>query len=164
MKIKTKKHSLLIVLCLLFSSSVFSQTDESHPEFDSVMQAINGWIETLETGDLSRRAELTIDGAIIQRLVQQEDGSFERLPRVRNIDTSASQQSVQIERFWDERVFINERMAVFWASYDFWVNGSFTHCGTDVFDLIKIDGEWKLGSMMYTIEKTGCPPSPLGEL
>lgn len=166
MTIQFTKHrwQFTFALSVFFSSSAFSQTDEAHPEFDSVMTAVNGWIKTLETGDLKRRAELTIDGSIVQRLVQQDDGSFDLRPRVRNIDTSAVQSSVQIERYWGERVLINDTMAVFWASYDFWIDGSFSHCGTDVFDLIKVDGQWKLGNMMYTIQRAGCPPSPLGEL
>lgn len=166
MTIRISKHrwALTLVLSLLFCSTAFPQTDETHPEFDSVMAAVNGWIKTLETGDLIRRAELTIDGAVVHRLVQQDDGSFDLRPRVRNIDTSVVQSSVQIERLWEERVLINDTMAVFWASYDFWIDGSFSHCGTDVFDLIKVDDQWKLGNMMYTIQRTGCPPSPLGEL
>lgn len=157
------KWAIPLVTVLIFSGSAFSQTDESHPEFDLVMATVTDWIRTLETGDLERRVELTIDGSIIQRLIQQDDGSFDLRPRVRSIDTSIVQSSVQVERYWDERVFINEQMAVFWASYDFWVDGSFTHCGTDVFDLIKVDDQWRLGNMMYTIQRIGCPPSPLGE-
>jgi hypothetical protein len=61
-------------------------------------------------------------------------------------------------------VLVNDLMAVFWAPYDFYIDGEFSHCGVDVFDLIKLDGQWKLANSMYTVISSGCPKSPLGEL
>jgi len=155
------RSAFLFTLGFAISHSANSQTDH---ELNAVMSVVNDWIETLETGDLSRRAELTIDGATIQRVVEQDDGSFELSMRVRHIDTTAVQNSVQIERYWDEQVLISDRIAVFWAPYDFWIDGEFSHCGTDVFDLVKSENEWKLSSMMYTIQRSDCPESPLGDL
>jgi hypothetical protein len=53
---------------------------------------------------------------------------------------------------------------VFWAPYDFYIDGEFSHCGVDVFDLIQLEGQWKLANSMYTVIRNDCPKSPLGEL
>ena len=155
---------LLLILTTFISSAAFAQTNDNHPEYDTVMSVVDGWIGTLRTGDLDLRAKLTIDGALTQQLVEQDDGSFKLESRTRNNSSRQTNPNVMIERYWDHKLLIEDKLAVFWAPYDFWVNGEFTHCGTDVFDLIKIDGEWKLGNMMYTIQRTNCLPSPLGEL
>ena len=47
--------------------------------------------------------------------------------------------------------------------YDFWIDGKFSHCGIDAFDLIKTEEGWKLAGGVYTIESK-CEPSPLGPL
>jgi serine/threonine protein kinase len=47
--------------------------------------------------------------------------------------------------------------------YDFWRDGSYSHCGVDAFDLIKVDGQWRIAGGMYTVE-AACEPSPLGPL
>ena len=47
---------------------------------------------------------------------------------------------------------------------DFWVDGKFSHCGIDIFDLVKTAEGWKISGLTYTVERTGCAPSPLGPL
>jgi hypothetical protein len=160
----TPKKSLTLIVILSLAGPALGQTNENHPEYSSVMAVILDWTTTMETGDLAGRKELTIDGAMIQRLVQQEDGSFQLNSQVRDIDPTQTNLNIMVERYWNQKLLIEEQLAVFMASYDFWINGEFSHCGTDVFDLVKIDSDWKLGNMMYTIQRTDCPPSPLGEL
>jgi hypothetical protein len=50
------------------------------------------------------------------------------------------------------------------APYDFHIDGKFSHCGTDVFTLVRAKGEWRIVSIVYTVQRTGCAPSPLGPI
>ena len=47
---------------------------------------------------------------------------------------------------------------------DFHLDGKFTHCGTDIFTLVKTADGWKISGGIYTVEPTGCEPSPLGAI
>lgn len=67
-----------------------------------------------------------------------------------------------LERMWDPDVRVRGRVAILWAPYDFWRNGEFSHCGIDVFTLVRADTGWKISSAVYTVEREGCAPSPLG--
>lgn len=60
------------------------------------------------------------------------------------------------ERYWSPKIMIHRDMAVVWAPYSFDVDGKRSHCGIDVFDLIRIDGEWKVANAMWTVEPQGC--------
>jgi hypothetical protein len=42
------------------------------------------------------------------------------------------------------------------------LDGGFSHCGIDSFELVRTDGSWKLTGGIYTVEREGCAPSPLG--
>ena len=53
-------------------------------------------------------------------------------------------------------VKVHGNIAMVWAPYDLWVNGAFTHCGVDVFTLIKKSSGWKIASVSYTVEHDGC--------
>ena len=44
------------------------------------------------------------------------------------------------ERYWSPTVLIRESIAVVWAPYEFWQDGKTSHCGVDVFDLVKLEG------------------------
>jgi hypothetical protein len=68
------------------------------------------------------------------------------------------------ERIWNPDVRVHESIAAVWAPYDFWADGKFSHCGIDVFDLIKTsEGEWKIAGGVFTMEAKR-EPSPLGPL
>ena len=67
------------------------------------------------------------------------------------------------ERIWNPEVRINGLIATLIAPYDFWIDGKFSHCGTDTFDFIKTEEGWKIAGGVYTVEST-CAPSPLGPL
>lgn len=68
-----------------------------------------------------------------------------------------------LERIWKPTVLVHGTIAHVWAPYDFHVDGKFSHCGVDSFMLGRVAEEWKIIELAYTVERTGCAPSPLGE-
>jgi len=150
----------IAILGSLSSLQAVAQSNER----ELVLSVIYDWADTLTTNDLERRKQLTIDGSMIQRMRQQPDGSFTLAPSIVNFADMKPSEVAMVERFWDEELIIRDRFASFIAEYDFWIDGVFSHCGTDVFDMIKVDGQWKIGNMKFTIITTGCPDSPLGVL
>ena len=69
-----------------------------------------------------------------------------------------------IERAWDETILIQGSIAIFWAPYDFHVDGEFSHCGVDSFQLIKKGDKWLITNASWTREIEKCQKSPLGPL
>lgn len=128
------------------------------------MQVIYAWAYTLSNGDIETRKLLTIDGSTIQVMTEQENGSYQLRPRQLSHENMSASDAVMVERFWDEQLQINDQIAAYWTEYDFWIDGEFSHCGTDIFNLAKIEGQWKLGNMSYTVQRSNCPDSPLGSL
>ncbi|HYJ29112.1 MAG TPA: nuclear transport factor 2 family protein [Allosphingosinicella sp.] len=60
------------------------------------------------------------------------------------------------ERMHNPRVRIRGTMATIWTPYSFYRNGSFSHCGIDLFDMAKVDGRWRILNISFTIETEGC--------
>ena len=62
-----------------------------------------------------------------------------------------------LERFTSPpTVLIRGRMAQVWGEYEFVRNGKFGHCGVDSFSLFKTAEGWKIVTIVYTTETTGC--------
>lgn len=62
-----------------------------------------------------------------------------------------------LERFTAEpRVLIRGRIAQVWGEYEFLRDGKFNHCGVDSASLLKTAEGWKIASIAYTSETTGC--------
>ena len=80
------------------------------------------------------------------------------------LDSLAKGQQAYRERMWNPEVRVHGPIASVWTPYDFWVNGKFSHCGVDAFDLVNTSEGWKISGGIYTVERTGCAPSPLGPL
>jgi hypothetical protein len=67
-----------------------------------------------------------------------------------------------LERMWNPSVAVYGAIAMVHTPYDFHVNGAFSHCGTDVFTMVKQAGQWRVAQIAYTVQRRGCAPSPLG--
>jgi hypothetical protein len=65
---------------------------------------------------------------------------------------------------WDPTVLIHEHLAVVWTPYDIYVDGEFLHCGVDAFTLLETEAGWRIATIAFTMEPTGCEPSPLGPI
>lgn len=77
---------------------------------------------------------------------------------------ATTKSSAYLERMWNPKVLIRGAIATVWAEYDFHLDGKFTHCGIDSFNLIKSGDTWKIAGILYTVETTGCAASPLDKL
>jgi len=63
-----------------------------------------------------------------------------------------------LERFTRQpSVLINGRIAQVWGEYEFLRDGKFHHCGIDSASLLKTTEGWKIASIVYTSETSGCP-------
>ena len=60
------------------------------------------------------------------------------------------------ERIHDPLVRIDNDLAVVWAPFDFLVDGKVDHCGTDLINLVRVEGKWLIASVADTGSKN-CP-------
>lgn len=51
------------------------------------------------------------------------------------------------ERIHDPLVHVDDNIAVVWAPYVFLLDGKPHHCGTDVFNLARVDGRWLISGV-----------------
>jgi len=61
------------------------------------------------------------------------------------------------ERLVDPHVHVEGDIAMIWSRYEFERNGAFSHCGIDHFDLVRIEGRWRVLNLTWTRQTTGCP-------
>jgi cyanophycinase len=60
------------------------------------------------------------------------------------------------ERFRDPDVRVDGNLAAVWTYYDFFRGESFSHCGIDAFHLGRLNGEWKILQIAYTVRQERC--------
>lgn len=57
------------------------------------------------------------------------------------------------EKIHNPLVRIDNDLAVVWAPFEFLIDGKVDHCGTDLFNLVRIDGKWVIASIADTGRK-----------
>jgi hypothetical protein len=90
-------------------------------------------------------------------------GTPRRQERDAFLEAVATSEGRFEERMWDPVVQVDGPVAMVWTPYDFWMDGQFSHCGVDAFQLIRENDVWKVLAVVYTMEYgEDCEPSPLG--
>ena len=163
-KTEFKTTSKVLGIAILLIASMASNAQQSHPEYASVKLVIDNFFESINTGNGELLASLEVEGAQILNIREGAAGEYEFAARNWFVAENFSSETHLTERYWDEELLISDVLAVFWAPYDFHVDGEFSHCGVDVLNLIKIEGAWKIGHAMWTIQEPDCEASPLGPL
>jgi ketosteroid isomerase-like protein len=60
------------------------------------------------------------------------------------------------EKLLDFKIRIDGDMANAWTPYEFWFNDTFSHCGVNSFQLVKLEGTWKIIYLIDTRRREGC--------
>jgi hypothetical protein len=148
-----KKQFLLLILALGFTS-VNAQTAE-----DSVKATINQFFKGMKTADSTLIKSTMTEGVIFQSMARTKEGKMMvRTENVSDFFTSISKQPVGSldERITFDVVRVDGNLASVWTPYKFYVNEKFMHCGANSFQLVKIDGVWKIQYLIDTRRKQGC--------
>ena len=53
-------------------------------------------------------------------------------------------------------VRVDGDVAMVWGRYGVTVDGKFLHCGTDHFDLVRVDGKWRILNVTWNQTTIGC--------
>lgn len=72
-----------------------------------------------------------------------------------------AKEQVWEEPIWDWAVHVDGRLAQMWTKYAFYLDGEFSHCGTDAFELYKTpDAGWQVTQLVDTSRTEDCwyPP------
>ena len=149
---------------LLLSFLVLPQLSNAQPEKE-VIDVVERFFATMAARDSAGMAALLMPDGVLHAVF---DGPSPRAPRaVTHKDFLSGlnrDKSRILERYWDPHVRVDGSIATMTASYDFHVDGALSHCGTDVFTLLK-DGEaWKISGGVFNMRREGCPESPLGPI
>ena len=146
-------------MILLAASMALAEPPVTTDERVAVMAAVDRVIAAINSNDSKALREIAILEGMNISLRYQPDGSATL--RTKSNDQDAADTTTETRKFteiyWDPTVLIHNGIAMFWAPYSFDIDGKRSHCGVDQFDFIKVDGQWKLASSMWTVEPNGCP-------
>lgn len=151
--------------CLvLFALGVFGNAQGPTPSSEETKAEVKQVIETFFDGfhkqDSTIIKSTVANGIVLQTTGRNQEGktlfrteefseflkSIVGIPETTKFEEKLTSFSIQVDR----------TMANAWVGYEFWLNGEFSHCGINSFQLIDFDGEWKIIYLIDTRGKEGC--------
>ncbi len=147
------------VLLLAFASCVFMSAAPV-PDENGAITTVQRLFDAMATHNASDAKALFTPDAVLTAV--RANGAVSNSTSEEFVAHVGAAKNAWLERMWNPKVLMHGGLAVVWAAYDFHLNGKFSHCGVDSVTLAKISGAWRISGIAYTIETSGCTPSPLG--
>ena len=148
------KHILILLALIGVSFITKAQTAE-----DTVKVTVTRLFEAMKNGDAAELKNCFADSAILQTINKNKEGKIiiqnETVDEF-SISISKLPKGDADERIQFDIVKIDGPLAIVWAPYKFFYKGKFSHCGVDSFQLVKINGEWKIQYLIDTRRKNKC--------
>ena len=147
------------ILILLTASFFFTIICKAQTAEDSVKAVVNQLFAAMKGANASMLRETFADSAVLQTIRRKQDGTFfvqnEKVSDFVDQIGKAKRDSLD-ERISFESIRIDGPLASVWAPYKFYYAGNFSHCGVNSFQLVRINGRWKIQFLIDTRRRQGC--------
>ncbi len=145
---------LILSFLLLIFGSARSQTAR-----DSIKATVNDLFTAMKTSDPAKLAATFDSSAVLQTISRNAAGETVVLgEKVADFAASVGKLAAgdADERVEFDRIMIDGPMATVWAPYKFYYKGKFSHCGVDMFQLVRVSSGWKIVYLIDTRRKDAC--------
>jgi hypothetical protein len=149
-------YKVACFLCLLVLN--FERAVAQNAE-DSVKAVITTLFSAMKSGDAASLQTVFSDSALLQSVARTPEGKIlVRNESIKDFIAFIGKQTAGAadERIEFETVKIEGPLASVWTPYTFYFKGKFSHCGVNSFQLVRINGNWKIQYIIDTRRKEGC--------
>lgn len=148
------KYFLIVLTVIFISNRSMAQSTE-----DSVKAVINTMFTAMKNADGALLKSVFSDSIVFQTIGRSKEGGM--VVKTENASSFADQISKATPGSLDERIVfetirVDGVLAMAWTPYSFYFNGQFSHCGVNSFQLVRLNGAWKIQYIIDTRRKQGC--------
>ena len=147
---------LRIALLLLILASARGEA-QAVSDSTAITGVVSKLFDAMRVRDTTTMRGLFVPNASMQSL-RDSAVTFDRIDGWIAGVARAPQGVVLDERLGPPQVRIDGNLATVWVDYWFYVGPRFSHCGVDAFQLARINGAWKIFSVVDTRRTAGCAP------
>jgi ketosteroid isomerase-like protein len=148
---------LFCVLALCFCGPLcFGQTTAYEA---GIKQTVNAFFDGMRKADTAMIRSTIAKDVVLQSVANKKDGTTALVTE--NIADFIGSIAKPHKELYDERITFNDikidgDLAMVWAPYKFYIGQTFSHCGVDVFQLMKTTQGWKIIYIVDTRRKEKC--------
>jgi hypothetical protein len=149
------KKILTLALFLITSNTIFAQQTETA----AIKQTVNTMFDAMRKGDSTLLKSVFSKDMVLQSVSNDKEGKA--VLSTENAAAFLKAIGTPHAAIYDERIVfdvikIDGDLASVWAPYKFYLGDKFSHCGVDVFQLMKTGDGWKIIYIVDTRRKDNC--------
>jgi len=147
------------------TKQVITSKEQEQAQKKAIIATMNQYIDAINSDNRKLLAKLSKHNAMSYSVREMENGGYTTRERPQSyyLDINREKGPQVKERIWTPTVLVNDQIAILWAPYDYYVEGTFSHCGINAFNFIKENGHWLITNTSWSVQKSNCEVSPLGE-
>jgi ketosteroid isomerase-like protein len=134
--------------------------DPAHVEASrvAVIAAVERFFVAMKERDMEAYAAALVPEATYfpRRITADGPGPVRMKTGAEDIDGMRTGSELLEEWIFEPLVLVRGPLAVLWAPYVFHVDGRFSHCGVNIFQMARVEGTWRMTNASWTIETEGC--------
>ena len=138
----------LVVLVLAAFARVASAQS---PDQRAAIAVADSALAAITRGDAAGLTDLMVPEAVLYP-TRTANGATTLRVRTR-AEQRAAKISGVVERGWKAQALVSGGVAMVWYPYDLYVNGAWSHCGADVFTMVKSGASWRITSVTWSAEQ-----------
>ncbi|MFK8060027.1 MAG: nuclear transport factor 2 family protein [Polaribacter sp.] len=136
---------ITLLIAIIFSVTISAQNDTDEK---AIKKVIETFFDGLHTGDSTVLKNTLHKDIKIQTTFSNKEG--EKVLRTQLKESllkgvaSKKPADVYLEKLLSYTIKIDGNLASVWTPYEFYLNGSFSHCGANSFQLFNNNGKWQI--------------------
>lgn len=152
--LKNTYMRLLLLILTFFNLQTNAQSGS-----EEVIEPINALFDGMRQSDTTLIRSAFAPTALLQTITKTKDGlTSVRTEELNKFISSIAKphEAVYDERITVDMVKVDGDLASVWTPYRFYIGDKFSHCGVNSFQLVRIDGAWKIQYIIDTRRREGC--------
>jgi hypothetical protein len=154
------KIRLLVVTGWCLAAPLAGQSQPQTDERQQVLAVVQQLFDGMRVKDTAKmRATLHPDARLIATGVREGTPFASLVAPTQWFSGVASANASKLdERLRNPVVQVDQGLASVWTEYTFYVDDRLSHCGVDLFHLVKLPEGWRIIDLADTRRREGCPP------
>ncbi|ALD20831.1 nuclear transport factor 2 family protein [Hymenobacter sp. DG25A] len=149
---------ILLLICSFLAFLPVAKAQSGALEEAAVKKTIATFFDGMRKGDSTLVRSTLAPGAIFHTIANRK-GTTELRPE--NPSEFVKAVGTPHKEVWDERIsfdkiLIDANLASVWTPYEFYLGTTFSHCGYNSFQLVKLAEGWKIAHIIDTRRKEKC--------
>ncbi|MCG8415288.1 MAG: hypothetical protein MI746_13800 [Pseudomonadales bacterium] len=154
-------RTLTSIFLLFISVTIWSplHAQQTSDEESAILAAVDRLYAAIFARDRSGMLAATVPGSLNFSIADPVTGHPQDMiihSHTQSVNTLTLPGPEMSGEYRNPIVLVEGNIAVFWADYDFYLDGEFDHCGVDSFQLLKRDGQWLITNMSSTRRYQDC--------